>query len=258
MSGVIYFVANASGSIKIGYSKQFEARIKDLRTTSSSPLDVICTIPGTVEIERFIHRSLKPHRQHMEWFADCDAVRAFIADLVSHGPVALGFASTKKAPRDSAASKEARMLASIIMAHAPNPLGMKEQEFLRDLEARYGLLYSIMWHLKYRPDRDVKMGQLEMLREAAPKVIRAAKLYLAGAEKIIADNEERLLQDTKRMREVSILSIATSELLIKTSEVLRPENEWERQNLRDVIASSMENFKPTDAELAWARSKAST
>lgn len=71
----VYFAAS-NGRIKIGYSRNVAARMKDLAGANPHELEVIATIPGGRALEAKIHAALAAHRIKHEWFNDCAEVRA--------------------------------------------------------------------------------------------------------------------------------------------------------------------------------------
>lgn len=68
--GLIYFVKpkGLKGPIKIGYSDNPAVRLSCMQGSSPWPLEIIGTIPGTIEDERFLHRCFPQLHSHGEWF----------------------------------------------------------------------------------------------------------------------------------------------------------------------------------------------
>ena len=54
--------------IKIGFSKSPETRLAELQTGSPQKLTLLDKWKGTLDHEHEIHRRLKPHHAHGEWF----------------------------------------------------------------------------------------------------------------------------------------------------------------------------------------------
>lgn len=66
---MVYFVRNThDGSIKIGYSANPEARLRQLQTSSAHRLELIGSIPGEMDAESLLHGLLPMHRLEGEWF----------------------------------------------------------------------------------------------------------------------------------------------------------------------------------------------
>lgn len=82
--GFVYFV-KSSGQIKIGFSKDAIKRVIALRTGSAEAIELLGTIPATLQIERFIHWQFRSFRIHGEWFrADPELVSFIERNLVEN------------------------------------------------------------------------------------------------------------------------------------------------------------------------------
>lgn len=97
MTGQVYFIQGV-GRIKIGWSANPTTRLKELSTSSQTALQMIGTINGSVRLERALHRHLKHHRVHREWFADCPEVRALLDLVMRSGPKAINFVDRDPKP----------------------------------------------------------------------------------------------------------------------------------------------------------------
>lgn len=77
---MIYFVrpVGMDGPIKIGYSKNPKARLKNLACASPLALEIIQMIDGDIEDERLLHVHFARNRQHAEWFRPCDELLEII------------------------------------------------------------------------------------------------------------------------------------------------------------------------------------
>jgi len=100
----VYFV-ECAGRIKIGYAKDVKDRLKGLSTSAAHDLTLLCSLEGSVHFERAIHAALKPYRLRGEWFEDCAAVRALMADLKLLGGTVISFVEPpvverRSVPRD--------------------------------------------------------------------------------------------------------------------------------------------------------------
>ncbi|HET7342866.1 MAG TPA: ORF6N domain-containing protein [Methylomirabilota bacterium] len=72
-----YFIrAGMDGPIKIGSTRNFDARFRSLMTMSPLPLNVVAILRGDHEAE--CHAQLRRFRLHGEWFAPSPFVMAFI------------------------------------------------------------------------------------------------------------------------------------------------------------------------------------
>lgn len=65
----VYFVLDASaGLVKIGHSKDPDARFSELCTGNGSHLEMIGWVPGGRKEELALHRAFAPFRTRREWF----------------------------------------------------------------------------------------------------------------------------------------------------------------------------------------------
>lgn len=66
--GYVYFVGGATGDVKIGYSRNPWARIKELQTANPEKLSVVATIRTTEVSERRVPELFERERVNGEWF----------------------------------------------------------------------------------------------------------------------------------------------------------------------------------------------
>ncbi|MGY8681265.1 GIY-YIG nuclease family protein [Bradyrhizobium sp. UFLA05-153] len=64
--------------VKIGFTKSLEGRLRSLRTASHVEPTVHLTIPGTVSLERELHRRFEAARYNREWFRLTEEIKTFI------------------------------------------------------------------------------------------------------------------------------------------------------------------------------------
>jgi hypothetical protein len=64
----VYFLRDAEGLIKIGWTKNLRKRVAALQVTSSSPLRLIGVVGGGRNTEQWLHARLGEHRVRGEWF----------------------------------------------------------------------------------------------------------------------------------------------------------------------------------------------
>lgn len=81
---MIYFITDGD-AIKIGRSKDVEARMRDLLCGSARPFSLIGTVEGGPAHELKVHSDLSDFRVRGEWFADCPSVRGAIANYMQSG-----------------------------------------------------------------------------------------------------------------------------------------------------------------------------
>lgn len=97
MTGQVYFVGCA-GKIKVGYSADANERVRMLATAAPTPLTLIGIVEGSRSLESAIHKKLKSHRSHREWFLDCPEVRALVDDVLARGSGAIEFVERPPKP----------------------------------------------------------------------------------------------------------------------------------------------------------------
>lgn len=81
-NGIIYFVhAVDVGLIKIGFTRDLNTRLRDLRVTSPAALTLVAYELGAPDRERELHRAFAGDRVRGEWFRLTDRIRAEIERL---------------------------------------------------------------------------------------------------------------------------------------------------------------------------------
>ena len=82
MNGKVYFVS-APGRIKIGYTRNPERRLMQLRSNDLETLTSMGVIVGSRALESRLHDALNEYCIKGEWFLDCDAVRSVVEDAIA-------------------------------------------------------------------------------------------------------------------------------------------------------------------------------
>ena len=83
-SGRIYFFGEVDGGpIKIGFSSNFECRLRDIHALNCRPLILLASFDGHQSDEKRLHRRFERHKLHGEWFgahpeilAEIDSIRS--------------------------------------------------------------------------------------------------------------------------------------------------------------------------------------
>jgi hypothetical protein len=65
--GFVYFI-ESGGFIKIGWSADWHARVRSLRTANPNPIDVLLVIKGSRQDEGDLHARFQACRAHGEWY----------------------------------------------------------------------------------------------------------------------------------------------------------------------------------------------
>jgi hypothetical protein len=102
-AGRVYFI-ECAGRIKIGFSRNVQARLRQFSTGSALKFSLIGEIDGTKNLEKAIHQKLAANREHGEWFRDCEEVRAILELIQRDGPSAIGFVEPDNRPRTEEAA----------------------------------------------------------------------------------------------------------------------------------------------------------
>jgi hypothetical protein len=86
----IYFIKpiGMDGPIKIGCSDRPASRLASLMCWSPFPLELLATIPGSLDLERNIHECFLDAHDRGEWFNPSPALVAAVAKLAAGVPVA--------------------------------------------------------------------------------------------------------------------------------------------------------------------------
>lgn len=81
---VYFFYALGGKSIKIGFSTNFDCRLRTVATYCPHEIMPIAVIPGKQQEERKAHRILRSCRIRGEWFRDCPQVWNYIERHAVH------------------------------------------------------------------------------------------------------------------------------------------------------------------------------
>lgn len=77
---VVYLISTENPEfVKIGFTASLERRLRSLRTASHVEPTIHLAIPGTVSLERELHRRFEAARYNREWFRLTEEIQTFIA-----------------------------------------------------------------------------------------------------------------------------------------------------------------------------------
>ena len=80
--GTVYFLlGRQTNLLKIGFASHLDERINSIQAMTPDILDLVKTIPGTIQIERQLHKDFADYRAHGEWFRCV----GFLAKFVGKG-----------------------------------------------------------------------------------------------------------------------------------------------------------------------------
>lgn len=120
----VYF-AESQGRIKIGYSKNVAARVRNLNSGNPGAITVIATMPGGRPLESRLHAELAAFRLQGEWFNDCAEVRSAIQ---KYSTIAAG---------------EATVTANLEAAIKCHPVELVTECNLTDVSSRFSRLINL-------------------------------------------------------------------------------------------------------------------
>lgn len=83
----VYFVRRPDGLVKIGYSTNLKQRLSALKTEHGE-VELLASLPGHRQAERYIHSRFRVESVGGEWFAPTAALYRFIDALRLNGPEA--------------------------------------------------------------------------------------------------------------------------------------------------------------------------
>jgi len=66
------------GPFKVGIATDVQRRVRHLSNASPFPLELVCSLPGTVEDERRIHAFLRNSHTRCEWFRNSPKIHTVI------------------------------------------------------------------------------------------------------------------------------------------------------------------------------------
>lgn len=172
MTGKIYFI-ECGGRIKIGFSKNIDARLKCLSVASALPLKLVAAQAGTKRLEKAIHRHLAPHHAQGEWFFDCLHVRSVISEIVLLGGQAIGFQEppprTIERRKTSSAidkHKHGQCAASLRQLAEPLHFGDRTKYAIDRAAKRAGLSYWRAFDIWYGKARRIEVHEVQGINAA--------------------------------------------------------------------------------------------
>jgi hypothetical protein len=189
---VIYFIEHA-GRIKVGFADNVERRLKEFRTAIPSFVR-LGSMEGTRGHERAIHQALAAYRLEGEWFKDCAFVRNFLTQAMIIGVEEV---QPKIVSRHAPTmwDERAKHLCEIISAHRP-------KSSFNDIEDQLSIPRGTLWGIRYRPRREVSVGEYFALVTAARETIKRRRAELDHAEAFVSDLEREDAESTNKTVEV--------------------------------------------------------
>ena len=78
--GYVYFIKSVD-KVKIGFTADLSKRLKQFKTGSSNPINVLAVVPGTQDTEAYFHSMFADYRVNGEWFRYEGDLKRFTAAM---------------------------------------------------------------------------------------------------------------------------------------------------------------------------------
>jgi hypothetical protein len=172
-TGSIYFLGRRDGLIKVGYTTNFDARLRVL-TKNHGALEIIRVINGDRRREKKIQSGFARHLEFGEWFRGSAEIRRMIADLPDGAVAEICETAAEKewALGEAALAEEAKHLARRLVWNRCQRKGLTMGEARKEITADYGISASKLDHLRHKAIT-VSAYLLKTLREAVVSELMA-------------------------------------------------------------------------------------
>jgi hypothetical protein len=161
----VYFAQQAgdtAGPVKIGFSSDMKARIKNLSVASVGGITILATISGGKETEAYLHEKFEASRVSGEWFSMTDE----LVDLIERAKAGKAFIpaindTAKYMVRKQAeyAVSQAKVMALDILDREFRGVGDTIDSAMSRVEMRTGFPAKLLHRLRYRDLNDIPSGQ---------------------------------------------------------------------------------------------------
>jgi uncharacterized protein YozE (UPF0346 family) len=82
-TSLVYFIHSPqTNMVKIGTTRNLDARLRSIRTSSATQIEILHTLEGNCKIEKSIHRKYTRHKSHGEWFHLDGELLDFLSDYI--------------------------------------------------------------------------------------------------------------------------------------------------------------------------------
>jgi hypothetical protein len=169
--------------VKIGCTKDVDARLAELQTGCPFRLELICTMDGMHRTEGYIHEILKGYRVQGEWFSFAGPVRRLVDEIRTHGDVSVACAAAEKWVTENTLSPKSKDEICHLIRQAKHTRQ-------REMDAQHAYVDPIVHVLAgilIRPEfENAKVRELERtLRSELGLSVRMAKRTLSAAKKYV-------------------------------------------------------------------------
>jgi len=192
----VYFIQSKTDDscVKIGFTQDLAARVKNLSVSHANGVAVLATMPGGKETESYLHDLLAEHRIGGEWFRCSDQVRDLIRDVqngtLPRMPFQDGGATMRRATSEYSkdAVEMARQMALALTNGEFRGIGDTADAARHRVEQKTGFPAAWLHRLQYRQVNDVPAGvYLHLVEITDAKAARGSKIlwladFVAGAK----------------------------------------------------------------------------
>lgn len=202
----VYFAQQAGdtkGPVKIGFSSDMKARVKNLSIASVGGVLILATIDGGKETEAYLHEKFEPYRISGEWFELSDELAEFITHCKAGKAFIPAINDTarymvrKQAEYAEMAVEQAKVMALDILGNEFRGVGDTIDSAMSRVEMRTGFPSQWLHRLRYRELKDIPTGVYLHLCEvweavAAPqRAHHEANSAMVGFADLVAGKKSR-------------------------------------------------------------------
>lgn len=154
-TGTIYFYfIECDGRIKIGFSRNPDARVRELSTGAPAKLNFLGRVNGAISLETALHRHLRNYRVSGEWFRDCDPVREAMQQALN----GKSFGDRQ--------FRYPELVAALKRIASPLSFGDSVKDVIKRASDRSGLPHWRTFNIYYGKARRVEVSEAILIREA--------------------------------------------------------------------------------------------
>lgn len=166
-SGKVYFLRRSDGLIKIGYTANFESRLRSL-TKAHGVLEILRVLNGDRFRERELHGRFVQHNEFGEWFRDSPELRAAI-DTEPEGPSSsVKKSEAKKAWREgeNESARQATALCRKLLHTRHQRTGLAYYKCAKQIAEAYGFGLNALHNINAGKTSVVTAFMMKRLNEA--------------------------------------------------------------------------------------------
>lgn len=151
--------------VKIGFTKDVEARRVNMSVSVPGGIHILATLPGGKEAEGYLHEKFESYNVGGEWFHFSDEIRDFVRDVQNGKQGLIPFRdqaaymvrSTSEYAAD--ALELASQMAEAILNHEFRGIGDTIDAAIFRVERRHHISGQVIKRLRYRKKKDVWAGE---------------------------------------------------------------------------------------------------